>query len=411
MSTVDVALDNLGGELEAAGAACCAALAVEGYDRLLPSLPGTPNDAAGWFSLLAGYPENAGSVAAIRQMKAALPEKASASGRSVERGAILQALSVAASEIKTRPVPPAVKRLYATTCKEVAGGKRWWSKFYDERSVHFMELAKLATLNRYPAGDQVFAFYARMPYTSLLKVPPPAVPGMVRQIGKLGGFGPLIMPHINNGRRNQLILQKEEVQRAMWRIAKTMEMNPQVRGLCAAAWFFSAEAAKGFPHLSWLRALYTDEGAYVVDMEPASDESGLRVGSARRRDMHDKGTFYPRRTLVLWTRDGMLDWAARNFEFADPDEEPVAAPGASARLRQIRSPAPAKPAKQNSSWMLWDGRKMISDRPKQYIGLVLLAPALFATVVAALWAAWWLALPVFAFVLIAAWLFQYYFFQ
>ena len=143
----------------------------EGYDEILQRLPTAPRDDLGWFELLSGYPEDAASVAAIRGMKTQLAETLPA-GMSVERGAVLHALSEGATRIGTRPVPNSVKRLFASTCAEIAARQRQWERFYDESSVHFMEIAKLATLSRYPAGVQVFAIYGRIPFGTVFKIPP-----------------------------------------------------------------------------------------------------------------------------------------------------------------------------------------------------------------------------------------------
>jgi hypothetical protein len=391
---------------------CRDAIEREGFQRLMQSLPFAPRDALGWFELLSMYPEQARSVEVIRQMKAALPAASIHAGASVERYALLQAFSVGATKIGTKPVACSVKRRFALTCKEIAEKQRQWDPFYDESSVHFYEGAQLAALQRYPAGSAVFGFYPRLPYSWALKVRPTQLPGLVRQIAiAMGGVGPYVSPHINNGRPSKIILTKSQTLRSIWRIAKTLEMNPQIKGLCCMSWFFSAATGRVFPHLAWLRSMYIDEGAYVVELWPERDVASLAVGSDLRKKLYEDGKFNPRRSLVIWPRYEILAWASRHLEFADCDDEPIAAPTQESYVRSVPSPPPLCCAKHNSSIHLWDGLKLLNCSPKRYIFQVLLLPSFTAAVVAIIAIAWWTSIPAFLFVFVAAWLLQYYCFQ
>jgi hypothetical protein len=397
--------------LEAARGACAEALDADAHAHLIESLPGAPQDAVGWFDLLAGYPERAESVHTIRRMKSALPLAAAIRGANVERYALLQAFTTATTRIGSSPVAESVKYCFASTCEQIAANEPQWRPFYDEASVHFMEGVKLATLQRFPAGDLVFAIYDRLPYSWLLKVCPAHLPGLVRQVGlAMGGLGPLITPHINNGRRNQLCMLRKNSLFSLWRIAKTLELNPHVRGFYAVSWFFSAETEREFPHLAWMRTMYTDEGAYVVDMEVAPRDAGFLIGSDKRRQLYDQGKFHPRRSLVLWPRREFLAWAARHPELADQRDEPIVSVAAS-RTRSTISPRPARSGPHNSLLHFWNGLALLNRDAKRYMLRVLLAPAAGAAVLSGLLLAWWSALPAFMLALIAAWVIQYYCFQ
>ena len=183
---------------------------------------------------------------------------------------------------------------------------------------------------------------------------------------------------MNNGRANQLFLQQQEMYRSLWRMAKTLEIDPNIRGLSGASWFLSADVASFFPHLAWMRAMFAEEGAYLIDLEPARDDSGLKMGSAKRRDLYAQGQFSPRRTMVLWPRNDLLAWAAQHPEYADEDDAPVTAPGGGAPVRRKapRLPRPAPAAKHNSRLTLWDAIPLINDNPKKYAALALLTSGL-----------------------------------
>jgi hypothetical protein len=270
-----------------------------------------------------------------------------------------------------------------------------------------MEGAKLACLQRYPAGDSVYAFHKRLPYSWLLKVRPRDLPGFVRQISLvLGGPGPYVSPHINNGRPNLTILPKARMLRSIWCIAKALEMNPGIRGLCCVSWLFSAETGKTFPHLAWLRDIYADAGAYVVELWAASLDSGFSDGSPLRQKLYAEGKFNPRLTLVVWPRKEMLAWASQHPELANADDELITevTPG---YFRSSRSPRPVIRGRYNSNIHLLDGLDIMHKNSKLYVALFLLSPALILATVACT-AGWWIGISAFLVVFAAAWIFQYY---
>jgi hypothetical protein len=404
-------VSSLPAKLDQARHACLAALAAVPHAAIIQRLPGAPSDAQGWFDLLSAYPQQPESVATIKRLKAKLQVGVSDGGGNLERYALLQALSVSLTKISASPVANSVKGCFVSTCNEIAANAPQWRPFYDESSIHFMEAAKLAVLQRYPAGDLVFAFYDRLPYAWALKICPWHLPGFVRQLLIVHrGIGPWVSPHINNGRPSHTLMLKARSLRSLWRIAKSLELNPDVKGLYAVSWFLSAEAGRVFPHIAWMRTMYTDEGAYAVDMEAAPGDSGLMVGSAQRQKLYEERKFNPRRSLVLWPREQLLAWAARHPELAGSEDDlvsEVALRGA----KSSRSPPPVRSGRHNSRIHLWNGHKLLDVSPIRYVARVLLAPAFIAALVAATTVGWWAGLPAFALIFAAAWILQYYCFQ
>jgi hypothetical protein len=187
-------------------------------------------------------------------------------------------------------------------------------------------------------------------------------------------------------------------------------MNPLIKGVYTVSWFLSEETGRFFPHLAWLRSKYADEGVYMVDMEAAPRDSGLLVHSSEREKLYDEGKFNPRRSLVIWPRDEMLDWAARHPELANDDDEPIAQVP-DRFIRSSISPRPIPRGKHNSPFHLWDGLRLLNRNPKLYFILLLFAPALAAAFVAGLALTWWIGIPAFVLVFTIAWIFQYYCFQ
>ncbi len=396
-------------QLAEAAAICQAALSEPEMAGLAGRLPGAPADAKGWFQLLSGY---AGNVAAIRRMNDALNTDSTAGLPGVERYAVLQALTVALPRVNSLALTVPLKREIAGLAAQVAQpGKQWQRNFAAARMPFMGPMAAMATLREFPAGELTFNFCPYLSYAWPLRFPPRAVPGFLLEMAfGLKGWGPVISPHINRWRRNPLIFQKIEVERSLWRMAKTLELRPDVKFLMGDSWFYSANVSQVSPHLTWLRGIYEDAGAYIVDMEPADEHSGFIETSHKRAELHKAGAFNPRRTLALWRREDMLAWAAQRMDLAGEGEFAPSLPAAPRRGIRIRSPRPARPAKHNSPFHLWNGLRMLSLRPRLYVLLVLILPAL-AIAAAAGATAWWAAAPGFVAAFIAAWLIQYYVFQ
>jgi hypothetical protein len=411
-------------QIAAAIKACRDALAAPRFAGAAESLQGSPDSAQGWFDLLHGYPVNPDNARTLKRLKAAWPQEAVEAGAALERYAVLQAMTISARRILTEPMAHSVKRLYAELCLEAAQPARQWRRHFNEGLIsrerfafsedgqRFLNLSWLATLQRYPAGDFVFDIHPYLTRSVILKVRPLSLPEFLGEIYfGIGGWGPMLSPHVHTGRANQLVLQKKGFERSLWRMAKTVEMRPDMKGLITSSWLHSAQTAELTPHLSWMRSIFIEGGAYLIDLESSPEDGAFKTGSARRRRMNEEGVFYPRDTLVLWRRSDMLSWAARRDDLADPDDGPVTAPRQSNRKFRAAIPPPVRSGKHNSPVTLWDGRYLLKYKPKLYVLYVMLLPCLAAALLASLGIAWWVGAPAFLAAFIFMLIFQYYLFQ
>jgi hypothetical protein len=398
--------------LLAEAVAICSAVLSEPEMAGLARLPGAPVNAGDWFQLLNDYP-GAKAIGSIQRMKDVLNPDGAAGFPSIERYATLQALTVALPRVDALPLALSVKRKVAELAAQVARPNEQWKRnFADARRPLMEPMAELATLRQFPAGDLIFNYNKRLNYSWPLRFPPLAVPGFLYEMPlDLREWGSLILPHINRWRLNPLFVRKIGVERSLWRMAKTLEYRPDVKFLMSDSWIYSAELSEVSPHLGWLRALYQEAGAYIVDMEPAHEDAGFREQSPKRAELYDAGAFNPRRTMVLWRKNDMLTWAAQRMDLADEGERGPPLPAVPSRGIRLRSPRPARAAKHNSPIHLWNGIGLLSRRPRTYVLLVLILPALVIAAVAGASASWWAAIPSFAVAFVAAWLLQYYAFQ
>lgn len=371
-----------------------------------------PNDSATWFDLLSNYPDSPAHVERFRRLKAA------ANGGAVERYGLLQAFRVALPRMASLPLHASVTKLFCHLCARIAADDESAEPRLDAATDAFAEMAKIATLRRLPAGQLTFE-YAKFPRTWLLKVQPFALPGLLKELtSTIGGLGPLVTPHLSLWRTNRLVVLPSENELSYWRIAKTMELHPEVKGLMADSWFYSAEVGEVFPHLAWLRAFFVEQGAYVVDMEAAHPDSGFMEGSAKRRQLYQQRKFRPRRTLVLWPRQQVLAWANARPDLAEACGEAGLFSGQAsphwrpAKCKPADRSAIRKRAKLHSGQItLIDAVSLLNRHPKIYVACILFFPSVLAAAIASAMLDRWAAPPAFLLALAVLWLFQYFFLQ
>ena len=117
-------------------------------------------------------------------------------------------------------VPDSIKRQFCITCRDIASSLERPDERLALESAAFAELAQIVTLRRLHAGELSFDVM-RMPFAWLLKAHPFDLPGFLRELCfGMRGVWPVVMPHINYWRANQMFLRKREHDRAIWRIAQ-----------------------------------------------------------------------------------------------------------------------------------------------------------------------------------------------
>jgi hypothetical protein len=102
-----------------------------------------------------------------------------------------------------------------------------------------------------------------------------------------------------------------------YRMAKSMELQPEILGYVATSWIHSPTTFQVSPHLAWLNSVFLEHGGLVVDMGPAPLDCGIQWGSASRNLSAQKGEFQPRKAIVVWPRRKMIEWASAHSELED----------------------------------------------------------------------------------------------
>jgi hypothetical protein len=367
------------GELQSAAERCQEALGAPEFAGLDTLIADAPRSAASWFELLSRYDKDPTATATLKQMRRALPAGSAKAGATIERYIVLQALAPSAFRMASEPLPDTVKRAFASFCGEIAAKERQWDTHFDMEAdpERFLDMAELATLRRFLVGAFNFAYERLALLLPTLNVHPLSLPGYIYQrVVAMPFTKPAIGPHLNYGRKQSLTLLQKDVERSLWLIAKIVEMNPQVAGINGWSWFNSKIVGEVYPHLAWIRKVYIEGGAYLIDTFPAKPEGyGFGFNNRKRQVLYEQGKFCPRQTAYFWPRENFLEWASRHPELVPKGEAPVQAPQHCAML-QVKSPNPAKHVKHNSPITLWNGEALLTRIGKlRYTALVLLLPA------------------------------------
>jgi hypothetical protein len=386
--------------------ACRAALTRD-YAEGLRQFLDARHDEHGWFRLLREIPQTSSARRRLAVLTAEAERRFSVPPATILRYGILQACRVALPRIAQTPVDDSIKQQFIETFLRIAMQPERVARLLDPHREPFNEIARIVTLRRFHAGQSSFDIMA-LPRTWLLKVHPLALPGLLAEIvGGMGGLGPIVMPHLNYWRDKPMLMLQQENERAMWRIARSIELQPQIRGLVASSWLYSIEVGRVSPHLAWVRDFYLENGAYLVDMERAAERSGFLIGSEARRRLYQEGKFRPRETLVLWRRQDILAWARGRPETQGGEPQRAA-------RSVVCTPAWRHDANRvfsSGQHTILNCERLITFRPRRYWLIVFLLPCLVIGGGVGLAAGWFAVPPVLAAACIAIWLLQYFFLQ
>jgi hypothetical protein len=270
---------------------------------------GQPDRAFRFLSQITIYQESGPEVA---RLCASIPSDPGQNA--VERTLLILASQHAIAQMPGLAVSDSVKGLFADEFQFFANPPAAWVEHFQVNDVRYREMARIATLRRFPAG-QFHWEVAAFPRSWVAKTRQPwKVFAYV--VGRMGGFAPLFEIHLNARRKNRLVLLEKEANVSYYRVARAIEKQPAVRGLLVAgSWLYCESTAQVTPHLAWLRQTPQSGGALLADVGPAPPDSGFMRGSEERRKLYEQGVYRPTLTCVLWSRKALIDWANQHPEY------------------------------------------------------------------------------------------------
>lgn len=298
-------------------ALCQEVLAVE-YPALPLRVPEVRRTPAEWFRIVRRIPRDRAAMRTLCRLRRMSIEAGALPG-ALEHYALLGAMQAAVVQVPSLPVDSSVKRQFCTTFALAARPPRSLRHLLDCNAWGYHEIAQITGLTRFPAGQHhwVMASAARGPVLRLrlrFAEMPRVVAALVRDFGV---FGPVAEIHLNIWRAKPQLMLKAETFRSLYRLARSIELQPEVRGVQGISWLHSKSVAEVSPHLAWAREFFVENGALVAEMEEAHPAMGFLVGSAERQRLFHAGKFKPRVGLLLWKRADVLAWAHRHPEFAE----------------------------------------------------------------------------------------------
>jgi hypothetical protein len=227
-----------------------------------------------------------------------------------ERFVLAQAVLRWEEELRVSAVSPAVKRI---TC---SGLSRFANEgtTLDVSTSQFVALCKLATLRRFAAGQFDWE-RSGLPRSWWPRIRP--LSALIRLLSLVAldwrAFGPAFFVHMPATRPVHALLEREAL-KAYFRMAQSMELQPDVKALIASAWLHSPATFEVSPHLAWLNKTFADHGAVIATMGPAPPDCGVFEKSRERQRAFSEGRFRPTLGLIVWQRADMLAWAAAHRE-------------------------------------------------------------------------------------------------
>jgi hypothetical protein len=231
--------------------------------------------------------------------------------------AMAQSLLLAAAlhtipQIPTLPVSDSVKQLFAEEFLFYAAPPEQWRSRLRFSEVRFREMGRIATLQRFPAGQY---------HWELAAFPRSWLPGIAGQWSaalpaflRMRGFGPLFELHLNDRRKNRVMLLESEAGLSCYKAAQSLALQPGTKGIMTVSWLYCRSTATVTPHLAWMRRFFEQAGATIVDVRDAPSDAGFLVGSAERRKLYEEGSYRPKESCVLWPRQQVLQWMKQHPE-------------------------------------------------------------------------------------------------
>jgi hypothetical protein len=184
-----------------------------------------------------------------------------------------------------------------------------------DRDFQGRALAQCTLLRRFPAG-QLDWEVSGVPRSYLVRIPWRDIPRVLGAVAsRTRGLRPMFVAHMGLTRYSLLFLEVESL-RSYYRIAESMALQPEIRGLMMASWYHSVETIAVSPHLAWTNRTPLSYGAVLTHIGPASPDDGFLVGSRERQRLFDSGRYRPRTGMLIWARRDLLRWAAAHPEYA-----------------------------------------------------------------------------------------------
>jgi len=225
----------------------------------------------------------------------------------LQRWALLQTIKWFVDRVPSCPVAEAVKDLLLEEYCYVARPGKGFRNVFSLRGNGFRAFCQLAILERFPAGQSHWIVDG-FPRSWIAKAPLADVPRLAFFLTvRMKGVRPYFVGH--RAPRWPPVVLEREAEKSLCLIAKSMELQPAIRGFMGSSWLNDPALAAISPHLGWIAAQGLDNGALLTTVGPSPDDAGFLSGNDRRRQLYESGEWRPQVGVKLWPRQAMIAWA------------------------------------------------------------------------------------------------------
>ncbi len=230
----------------------------------------------------------------------------------VERVVILYAARDSVPRVENLPVHAAVKSLLH---KEFRSFEKPSKLPLLAGTDSFTTAIYIATLRRFPAGPMDWVI-SGFPRSWLGRIPRRDIPRTLwYTLFHFGGFRPAFYVHLAYPPRNRSLVIEKEVRRAYYRMARSLALQPEMKGILCSAWFHDPAALRETPHLAALNEPYLQHGGRILTSIGVADESsGFLKFNPERRKLYEQGKLRIKLTLAMWPREAAIRWAEQHPE-------------------------------------------------------------------------------------------------
>jgi hypothetical protein len=237
-------------------------------------------------------------------------------GDAFERGILISAARETAPRIESLPVYESVKSLLHKEFQFYTDPVKNLDSSLTIGTYGFVRACKTISLRRFPSGPMDWEI-SGFPRSWLLKVQRSSLP---RVLGFLlfqtHGFAPMFFTHVARRPKNLFLVMEREVLRAYYRMARSLELQPIIKGILSSSWLHDPAAVKRYPYLSWLSRPYLETNGLITTAGPAPADSGFAEGNVGRQEQFAEGEPRFQIGVALWPRRAAIEWAYKHPELA-----------------------------------------------------------------------------------------------
>lgn len=179
--------------------------------------------------------------------------------------------------------------------------------FYDYSNDLFCKDLSIASLRMFPAGLLKAESCAGIPRSCVLSNGSRDILSWLRLLMKAQGFSPFYEVHLDV--RYAKDFTPDGWCNALRTVGEMLVINPHIKGITGASWFFDPQIRTISPHLIYLRELIEKNGGRFLFNKTDQHVTELAISKSNtRRVMFESKKYTPSSYFMVWLRSDILEW-------------------------------------------------------------------------------------------------------